>query len=215
MQLTRQLLSYIILLGLVICGLATSTVVASKVLHIGINFPASNLTFSILSYPMINCICELWGKKLAKQSLIIAVSCQALIALLIRLIIALPGAPYWNLSIEFHEVLASSSAVLLASLLAFGISQLLDIMIYQGIKKINKGRWLWLRTNASTVCGQTIDAAIFVAIVFHASTHKWNIFLGAMTVKIVLSIVMTPIIYLVVIAVNRWLRGNTLAFKAV
>ncbi len=215
MLLTRQLLSYIILLGLAICGLATSTVVASKILHIGLNFPASNLTFSILSYPMINCICELWGKKLAKQSLVIAVSCQALIALLIRLIIALPGAPYWNLSNEFYDVLASSSAVLLASLLAFGISQILDIIIYQGIKKINKGRWLWLRTNTSTICGQAIDAAIFVAIVFHASAYKWNIFMGAITVKIALSLLMTPIIYLVVIVINRWLGGETLAFKAV
>ncbi|MDF1654290.1 MAG: queuosine precursor transporter [Coxiellaceae bacterium] len=214
MQLTRQLLSYIILLSLVITGLATSTVVASKVLHIGINFPAANLTFSILSYPMINCICELWGKKLAKQSLVIAVGCQALLALLIRLVIALPSAPYWSLSNEFYDVLASSSSVLLASLLAFGISQLLDIIIYQGIKKMNRGRWLWLRANASTICGQIIDASIFVAIVFHASTHKWNIFLGALTVKIVLSIAMTPIIYLVVISLNRWLDGKTMAFQA-
>ncbi|MDF1795053.1 MAG: queuosine precursor transporter [Coxiellaceae bacterium] len=213
MQLTRQLLSYIILLSLTISGLATSTVVASKILHIGINFPAANLTFSILSYPMINCICELWGKRLAKQSLVIAVGCQALIALLIRLIIALPSAPYWDLSKAFYDVLASSSSVLAASLLAFGVSQLLDIIIYQHIKKISHGRQLWLRSNVSTICGQIIDAAIFVIIVFHASTHQWNIYVGAITVKIVLSILMTPAIYLVVIGINRWLGGNTMAFK--
>ncbi len=214
MQLTRPIFSYVLLLSLIISGLATSTVVASKIVHIGINFPAANLTFSILSYPLINCICELWGKRLAKQSLWIAVGCQALIAILIRAVILLPGAPYWHLSKEFYDILASSGLVIIASILGFGISQLLDIIIYQGIKQLNKGRWLWLRSNASTIVGQAVDAAMFVAIVFHASTHKWDIFTGALIVKIVLSIAMTPVIYGIVIAINRWLDGDTLAFKA-
>ncbi len=45
-------------------------------------------------------------------------------------------------------------------------------------------------------------------IVFHASNQKINIFIGSITVKVILSFLMTPIVYLIVIAVNRYLESN-------
>ena len=101
----------------------------------------------------------------------------------------------------------------IASIIAFSISQILDIVIYQKIKELSKGKKLWLRSNISTYIGQIIDSAIFIMIVFYDSPHKLNIFMGSVTVKVILSFAMTPIVYLIVIMVNQYLESNTFAFK--
>ncbi len=211
--LTKDIRAYIILTALVICGLACSIVTAPKVVHWGINFPFSNLVFSIFTYPIVDCICELWGKKAARQTVLIGLGSQLLISLLIYFSIVIPHADYWTLQTEYQTILSVSGLVVLSSLLAFGISQLLDIFIYQRIKEACAGKWLWLRSNTSIFLGQIVDSSIFVLLVFHASDHKFNILLGSIIVKIVLAILMTPVIYCIVLFVNHYLEGNTLAFK--
>lgn len=72
---------------------------------------------------------------------------------------------------------------------------------------------LWLRSNISTYLGQALDSVIFVNIVFYDLPQKWSILIGAIIVKIIISLMMTPIVYLIVISINRYLDSNTLAFK--
>lgn len=209
----KEIRAYTLLTSLVICGLAGSIVTATKVVHIGINFPCSNIIFSIFTYPVIDCICELWGKQTAKQTLWLGLACQLLVALLIQFSILMPSPSFWHLQHEYETILSVSGRVIIAGLLAFNISQLLDIVVYQKIKSMTRGKWLWLRSNISTYLGQVIDSIIFVSIVFYASDQKLSIIIGSITIKIILSLMMTPIVYLIVILTNRYLESNTLAFK--
>jgi hypothetical protein len=103
--------------------------------------------------------------------------------------------------------------VVTAGVLAFSISQLCDLFIYQRIKELSKGKLLWLRSNISTYLGQIIDSGIFISIVFYNSDQKLNIFLGSIAVKIILSLLITPVVYFIMIAVNHYLDSNTLVFK--
>lgn len=209
----KEVRAYLLLSSLVICGLAGSLITGPKVVHLGINFPFSNIIFSIFTYPIVDCICELWGKDVARQTLWLGLMSQLLIAVIIQLSISAPHADFWQLQSQYQAVLSTGSTVVMASLIAFGISQLLDIVIYQRIKDMTKGKWLWLRSNISTYLGQMLDSLIFVSIVFAQSNQKLNILLGSITVKIILSMLMTPIVYFIVIATNRYLNSNTLAFK--
>ncbi len=209
----RDIRTYLVLVSLVMCGLAASIVTAPKIVHIGVNFPFSNLIFSIFTYPIIDCICELWGKKVARQTLWLALLCQVLIMALIQLSIVTPPAAFWTLQTQYHTVLATGLEVVVASLLAFSASQVLDITVYQRIKELSRGRWLWLRSNVSIYLGQALDSLIFVSIVFAGSPHKWAIIGSSILVKVILSFAMTPVIYLIVIGANRYLQSETLAFK--
>ena len=92
------------------------------------------------------------------------------------------------------------------------MSQLLDIFVYQRIKSFTKGKALWLRSNISTYLGQSLDSLIFVMIVFQDADAKFTILFGSITVKIILSFLMTPIVYLIVIATNQYLNYQTIAF---
>lgn len=209
----KQSMAYAFLVALIICGLATATVTAGKIVHLGINFPFSNIAFSIFTYPIVDCICELWGKKIARQTVFFALLCQLLMVLILQLSIILPYPSFWNYQENFERVLSSSTEVVIAGFLAFLLSQILDVAIYQKIKNAFQGKLLWLRSNVSTIIGQIVDSSIFIGIVFYASDHKLNILIGSITVKIIISILMTPIVYLIILGLDRYLDRNTLAFK--
>ena len=125
----------------------------------------------------------------------------------------MPHAGFWHHQQQYQSVLASSGNVVIASLLAFLASQILDITVYQRIKNASQGRWLWLRSNASTFIGQFVDSSIFIAIVFYASNNKLSILFGSLIIKMILSVAMTPFVYLIVMSANKYLNGKTLAFK--
>lgn len=214
MQTKKEMTVYMILTNLIICGLAASLIAGTKVAYLfGLSFPFSNITFSIFTYPIVDCICELWGKKVARQTLWLSLGCQSLLAILIQLSIVAPAAPFWHLQNEYQTVLSVSGRVIIAGIFAFTISQFLDIFIYQRIKDLSKGRWLWLRSNISCYLGQALDSVIFVMIVFHASNQKLTIMTGAILIKIVISFLMTPVVYLIVMSANKYLESRTLAFK--
>jgi hypothetical protein len=155
----------------------------------------------------------LWGKQVARQTLWLGLGSQFLIAVLIQLSIVVPAPSFWHSQNEYQSVLSVSSRVILAGLIAFSISQLLDIFVYQKIKEASQGKKLWLRSNISTYLGQAIDSLIFVNIIFWDSSQKLNILFGSIVIKIILSFLMTPIVYLIVIATNYYLEENTMAFK--
>lgn len=209
----KEVRAYGVLTALVICGLASSIISGSKIVHVGINFPFSNVIFSIFTYPIVDCICELWGKKVAQQSLWLGLASQCLIVILIQISIILPAPSFWNLQNEYQTILSSSGKVIIASLFAFSISQILDIAVYQRIKEYSQGKRLWLRSIIATCLGQIIDSSIFIMIVFYQSNQKINILLGSIFIKILLSFLMTPMVYFIVITTNRYLELNTYAFK--
>jgi len=210
---SRESRVYIFLVSLIICGLASSLITAPKVVHFGINFPFSNIIFATLTYPVTGCICELWGKAAAKQALCLGLLAQTIFSVIIHISIVTPHAAFWSLQSEYHAVLSTGLRVAVGGLLAFGVSQLLDIIVYQHVKELSHGRWMWLRSNLSAALGQVVDSVIFIGIVFFHSDHLPEILLGSVVIKVILSFLMTPVVYLIVISADRYLKSNTLAFK--
>ncbi len=154
----KEMQAYTFLVSLVICGLAASIITAPKIIELGIPFPFSNIVFSILTYPIVDCICELWGKEAARRAMWLGLMTQVLMAGIIQLSIIAPHPAFWTLQKEYELVLGKGGLVVFASLIAFSISQLLDIFIYQKLKELTQGRWLWLRSNVATYFGQALDS---------------------------------------------------------
>lgn len=205
--------AYLFLTALVICGLAGSLITAPRIVHFGIDFPFSNIVFSIMTYPVVDCICELWGKQAARQTMWLGLISQTLLAGIIQLSILTPCASFMQHQAEYESVLSIGSSVLIASLCAFSISQVLDITVYQKIKELSLGKHLWLRSNAATFLGQALDSIIFINIVFAGSNQKLSIIMGSVLVKIILSFMMTPVVYCIILTVNKYLGSDTMAFK--
>ena len=52
------------------------------------------------------------------------------------------------------------------SLLAYLISQSLDVWLFHKIRGLTNGRHLWLRNNGSTMASQALDTALYSLVVW-------------------------------------------------
>ncbi len=206
--------AYLFLTGLVITGIIAALITAGKVIHFGVNFTFGDIVFSMLTYPIIDCICELWGKQAAQRALLLGLFFQVLLTAIIQLSIVTPPAAFWSLQPAYEATLAIGLNVLVASLLSFSVAQLVDIAVFQRLKNMTRGRFLWLRSNTSLLIGQTLDTFIFVNIVFFSMPEKWSILFGSLVVKVLISFLMTPVVYTIVYLINGYLGNKSLAFSA-
>lgn len=90
--------------------------------------------------------------------------------------------------------------ILFGSMLAFLVSQHLDIFIFNWIKKKTGEKYLWLRNNGSTLISQLVDSLIFTFVglwgIVANVENFWQLVLFTYIIKVFVSILDTPFIYL-------------------
>ena len=96
--------------------------------------------------------------------------------------------------------------VTIASLTAYLISQLHDVWAFHFWKQKTRGRFLWIRNNASTMVSQLIDNATFTFLFFVVFNPQilanigwngvWEIFITSYIMKFIVAVFDTPFIYL-------------------
>ena len=100
--------------------------------------------------------------------------------------------------------------IIIASIVAFFLSQLHDIVVFEKLKKRTKWKHLWLRNNLSTMGSQLIDSTVFMFLAFYAITPKFDVkFIISLIIpfyifKIIFAIIDTPFVYLWV----KWLKNG-------
>lgn len=141
---------------------------------------------------------EFHGKKAAKKA--VWLGFFALIITTIYMQIALLFKPAAEDFIQPHLVGIFSffPRIVLASLIAYLISQHHDIWAFHFWKKLTKGKHLWLRNNASTLVSQLIDSVIFSFIAFWG-LFSFDVFLQILITtyvfKLFVAVIDTPFMY--------------------
>lgn len=97
----------------------------------------------------------------------------------------------------FTTIFSLTPRIVMGSMVAYLISQNLDVWLFHTIRRMTAGRFLWLRNNGSTFISQFVDSAIFTLIAF------WGIYPELLSmiiftwlVKIIVAACDTPFIYL-------------------
>ncbi len=85
-----------------------------------------------------------------------------------------------------------SPIFVIGSISAYLISQTFDVWLFNKIKDLTKGKYLWLRNNISTLSSQALDTFIY--------TFVWVI-AGELTFIVALSIALTKYIFKIIIAI--------------
>ena len=67
---------------------------------------------------------------------------------------------------SFNRVFGQSMWIIVGSIVAFAISQLLDASVFVALRRLTKSRLLWLRAVGSTVISQLIDTFVINTIAF-------------------------------------------------
>lgn len=114
----------------------------------------------------------------------------------------------------FSAIFGQGMWTIVGSLTAFLFSQLIDITVFQAIRRVTGERWIWLRATGSTLVSQLVDSFVVLYIAFVIGPQHWSIglFLAVGTVnycyKAVMAFAMTPVIYLVRRGIRAYL-GHT------
>jgi uncharacterized integral membrane protein (TIGR00697 family) len=95
-------------------------------------------------------------------------------------------------------------ALLISALLSYLVSQLFDVWLFVKIRKATGVKKLWLRNNVSTMLSALIDSIVFNVLawkLFAVHPVGWNTLfltyiLGTYAVRLVLSLLDTPFIYM-------------------
>lgn len=191
-----------------VAGLLSANLLGSKVTTIfGIAVSVGIFAYP-LTFLMTDAIGEVYGKQKAKQVVWSALIAQILVLILVWVSIKLPPAGRYHLNTEYVAVFSGSLRMIIASLIAFIVSQTYDIWAFEWFKKKTKGKMLWLRNNLSTMSSQAIDTLLFMFIAFYGINDKFTVSfilhlcLSYWLFKILLAALDTPFVYLLV----KWLR---------
>ena len=198
--------AFIFLLSIFIASLTIASVLASKIIHIfGLYVPAGVLAYAI-TFICTDVISEIWGKNRARSTVLGGFIALIVVLILIQLGLNWPRAPFWNQEAAFQSILGSTTRIIVASFVAYLVSQLHDVWAFHFWKKLTKDRHLWLRNNFSTAVSQLIDSILFISIAFYGSMPILPLIIGQWIIKFAIAAVDTPVVYLVV-----WLLKNRMA----
>lgn len=102
---------------------------------------------------------------------------------IIGLATLLPPAPFWvelykeeglDINQAYGIIFRQGLGIILGSLTAFLIGQLLDVFVFHRLRRLTGPRMLWLRATGSTLFSQLIDSFVVLFIAFYIF-GKWNL----------------------------------------
>ena len=135
----------------------------------GFAIVGGGILFSGSFFGIMHIINEVWGKKTAQKVTIFATIVCFIIAIMAQILILLPGA-YDTNNTHFEFVMGQGIRIMIASEIAFLISQLINIMIFDKIRNFTKDRTdkkKFVGTSSiAAFIGQLIDNLMFVIIAF-------------------------------------------------
>ena len=122
-----------------------------------------------------------------------------------------------DMDMAFRRILGQGLWIIVGSLIAFLIGQIVDVFTFHRIKKVTGEGKVWLRATGSTLVSQLIDSFIVLFIAFYIGAD-WDIVrvvaigLVNYTYKFAMAILLTPLIYLAHFLIDKFL-GEQLAHE--
>jgi hypothetical protein len=186
-----------------------------------------NLTAGAILWPVVfimtDIINEYYGKRAVRFLSWTAVVIVLYAFLMVYASIGLPANDWWrtesgkllnepilDMQVAFSGVMGQGIRIILGSMVAFLVGQILDVYFFHRIKKFTGENKVWLRATGSTLISQWIDSYVVLIIAF-GGTWEWPrlIAIGSVNYlyKFGMAILLTPLIYLGHYAIDRYL-GN-------
>jgi uncharacterized integral membrane protein (TIGR00697 family) len=121
---------------------------------------------------------------------------------------AAQGVP--DMQAAFTSIFGQGMNIILGSLAAFVVGQLVDAFVFRGIKRFTGDRRIWLRATGSTLISQLIDSVVVTYVAFWllkdmSFPMATALVLTAYAYKFSVAIVSTPLVYLAHWGIERYL----------
>lgn len=196
-------------IALFILFITMSQILAAKIGDFSIGDYQITAPVAVLIFPftfqITDMVNENFGRKKTHRMIFIAFITQILMVFFIWFSIEIPGAPFWGFDWQsdpteaqtfWINFLGSSIRITIASWISFLITENLDALLFAKLKKITKGKNLWIRNIFSDIPTLALDSFIFVTLAFGGLLPIWPIIWGQLLTKWFFGVVDTPFMYL-------------------
>ena len=191
-----------ILLGVFVSALILANLLGSKVTTIfGIVTSVGIFAYPI-TFLVTDIVEEVRGRKATKVFIYAGFVSLLISFALVWIGINIHPASFYEHNEAYRTVFGSSMRIIIASMVAFLISQTHDVWAFNFWKEKTKGKYLWLRNNLSTIASQLIDTAIFTTIAFYQVSPGFTaivilkMIIPYWLLKVGFAIADTPFVYL-------------------
>lgn len=197
----------------------------------GISFTCGVILWPFV-FIMTDIINEYYGHKGVRLLSYLTAAMVGYAFLMLNLAMKTPPAPWWisssglgnqlNFNDAYNGVFGQGLNIILGSLGAFIIGQLVDVYIFHLIKKKTGSKNIWLRATISTLFSQLIDSFVVLFIAFYLANwgkpNQWDLSLvfavGMVNYiyKFLMAFMLSPLIYLAHHYIDKYL-GKELSDK--
>ena len=184
------------------------------------------LAVGVLPYPITflctDLISEIYGEEKASELVWTGLIVNIWLGIIIWIAGAAPGFTTSESSVNssnaFMTIRALSLSTITASMIAYFVAQYSDVKNFHFLKRVTKGKYLWLRNNGSTTISQLIDTICVICITHFLSKsiplpENKSEFEGlimlisyAYIFKFIVALLDTPILYLSVKYLKEYLK---------
>ena len=169
----------------------------------GLEMTLGNVLFGS-TFLITDILSENHSRKDANRAVLISTACSILFIAISQIwLLYTPAANDWA-SGAFHTIFSNTPRIIIASLVVYLVSQLVDVWLYHKWWEWCKKRFsdsrkgLWIRNNGSTMISQLLNTSLFTFIAFygvHPLSTLISIFASSYAIFIVTSLIDTPIVY--------------------
>jgi uncharacterized integral membrane protein (TIGR00697 family) len=219
---------FVFLAGLFVTNAITAELISNKLIEIPISFSISGnkigpfvTIVGVIPWPVVFIITDLlnefYGEKAVRRISWITAILIAYCFIIVSIALQLPAKEIPGSSLatnaEFGKVFGQAQAVIIGSIAAFLLSQIMDATLFHWIKRKTGNRYIWLRSTGSTVISQMVDTIVVLYIGFVLTgaitmNDFFNIAPTNYLLKLVIAILLTPVIYLGHYLVRKYLRED-------
>ncbi len=190
-----------------------------------------NLTAGAVIWPVVfittDIINEYFGKQGVKRISYMTAGFIAYVFLVIYLVTLLDPAAFWldvngidnngnafNIDYAFKTIFRQGLGIIVGSLTAFLIGQLLDVYVFHQLRKVTGSKMIWLRATGSTLVSQLIDSFVVLGIAFYIMApegSRWSLSqlaaVGTINYiyKFSVAILLTPLLYVAHYFIDQYL----------
>lgn len=198
----RRELVFLVLAGIFVTNAVIAELIGGKLFQWG----PFTMSIGVLPWPIVflatDLINEYFGKEGVRKLTFLTVALIIYSFIILFLGIMIPAADFSPVQDDaFKIVFGQSLWIIGGSLVAFLVSQLVDVFVFWLVRSRTKGRLLWLRATGSTAASQLIDTFVILGIAFYLpgkiSLDEYLSFsFSNYTYKLGIAITLTPLIYL-------------------
>lgn len=197
---------YVILTVLFVACLMIANIVSGRLVQVGPWVLTSAIFLFPITYIFGDILTEVYGFERSRLVIWLGIFANILMSLYFFLIIKTPTPVFFTGTEAYKTVLGFTPLVVFASILGYFAGEFSNSTFLSIVKKVTKGKYLWIRTIGSTIVGEFVDTMIFITIAF------FNVLPPAALIQMLMmqylfktlyEIVATPLTYYIVSKIKK------------